>query len=135
MPRTTAEESENWTKTLEVAGAKGMAPLAVAKIANVGVELVLIVVVTLAAGAARHTDVDGFVWQIVKVKGSVVEPVFAVAVIDAPDPMLTVATAKAFEPFVPGIATIPSPVCVAASAIISGTGVVDAENNSVLTPG
>src|SRR5215813_14893286 len=49
-------------------------------------------------------------------------------------PTFTVATAKAPVPFVPGILAIPSLVGVATNAKMSGTGVVEAERSTVLSP-
>ena len=56
------------------------------------------------------------------------------AVIDALAPTFTVATAKAFEPVVPVMCRMPSFCAVAASAMMSGTGVVEAEKKKVLRP-
>ena len=58
----------------------------------------------------------------------------AEAVMMSAAPTLTVATANAPAPLVPGRSTIPLPLGVAASAMMSGTGVVEAESNSVLSP-
>jgi hypothetical protein len=102
-PRTTAFASLNSTKMRLVAGEKGTTPLAVAKIAKVGVALALIVVVTLDAGDARHCPEVGLVWQRLIANGSVADPVFAVAVIAALSPTLTVATANALEPDLPAM--------------------------------
>ena len=60
-PRTTLFASANSTKMRVVAGAKGIAPLAAPKNANVGVALALTVVVTLALGAAMQAPLEGFV--------------------------------------------------------------------------
>jgi len=49
-------------------------------------------------------------------------------------PTLTVATAKAPEPEVPVMCRMPSFIAVAASATISGTGVVEADNSKLLSP-
>jgi hypothetical protein len=59
--------------------------------------------------------------------GNVAAPVLAVAVIDALDPTLTDATAKAFEPDVPVMWRMPSFCAVAANVTTSGTGVAEAE--------
>ena len=56
---------------------------------------------------------------------------FAVAVIEALAPTLTVATAKAPEPEVPAMCRMPSFIAVAASATISGTGVGEADSSNV----
>jgi|SRR5215468_2316940 len=56
------------------------------------------------------------------------------AVIVAPAPTFTVATANTPVPDVPGMFTIPSPLSVATKAITSGTGVVDADIRTVLIP-
>jgi hypothetical protein len=91
-PRTTPVESLNWTKMRLSAASKGMAPLAVPKMEKVGVALVAMVVVTLAAGLAKHCPVCGFVSHRVGASGRVAAPVLAVAVIDDAAPRLTVAT-------------------------------------------
>src|SRR4029453_432491 len=67
--------------------------------------------------------------------GSVALPVSAEAVILPLAPTFTVATANAPVPFIPEIFTIPSLVVVAAKATMSGTGVDDAENKRVFSPG
>ena len=59
---------------------------------------------------------------------------FAVAVIEAPAPTFTVATAKAFEPVVPVMCRMPSLLAVAASATMSGTGIAEADRSKVLRP-
>ncbi len=60
-PRVTPAESLNRTKTRFVAGSKGTVPVAMRKIANVGVLLVSICTVTLPLGAERQIPVEGFV--------------------------------------------------------------------------
>ncbi len=79
-----------------LAGSNGTPPRAVAKIPKVGVALVLIVVLTRELRDEVHRPLVGSVWQRLIASGKVAEPVFAVAVIDAPAPTFTVATAKAF---------------------------------------
>lgn len=64
--------------------------------------------------------------------GSNALPVSADAVMFPVAPTLTVATAKAPEPFVPGMSTMP-PVA-AAKATMSGTEVIDAESSKVFSP-
>src|SRR5262249_60979811 len=63
--------------------------------------------------------------------GNATSPVSAVAVIVPAAPTLIVATANAPAP---ATLTTPSFAIVAASATMSGTGVGDAENNSVFSP-
>src|SRR5579864_342207 len=130
-PRTLPFESANWTKTRLLAGSNGTVPLPVTNIPKVGVWPVLIVVVALEEGVERHMPLVGLVWHTAKLTGRLAEPVLAVAVITPEAPTLTVATANAPVPLVPGISTIPgSPD--AASATTSGTGVVEADTSSVL---
>src|SRR5271170_6553088 len=117
-----------------VAGKNGTPPLAVAKIATVGVALALIVKVALGPTAEMHWPLVGLVWQRLMASGSVAAPVLAVAVIEAPAPTLTVATAKAFEPVVPVMCRMPSFCAVAASATTSGTGVAEPDSSKVLSP-
>ena len=62
-------------------------------------------------------------------------PVSTVAVMSAPAPTLTVATAKKPVPVVPGIFAMPSFVTVAPRATMSGPGEVVAVSRSVFTPG
>src|SRR5262245_5159118 len=88
--------------------------------------------VTLGPGGERQLLVFGSVSQMVRVTGTGTPPVSAVAVIEFPAPMLTVATAKTPVLVVPGMLTIPASA--AASATTSATGLVDAERSSVLTP-
>src|SRR5262245_60776709 len=67
--------------------------------------------------------------------GNVAFAVSADAVILPPAPTFTVATANAPVPLVPGIFTMPgSGGGVAAKATMSGTGVVEADNNNVFSP-
>jgi hypothetical protein len=103
--------------------------------AKVGVALALIVVEALDAAVPRHRPVAGLVWQIERASGKLAAPVLAVAVIAAVAPTFTVATANAFAPELPGMWRMPSLVAVAASATMSGTGVAEAESNSVFRPG
>jgi hypothetical protein len=70
--------------------------------------------------------VAGTLSQIDRITGKLTAPVSADAVIMSWLPTFTVATAKALEPVFPGRLTMPSPVCVAAKATISATGVSDA---------
>jgi hypothetical protein len=134
-PRVTPFPSVRRTKMRDVPGANGIAPLAVAKIANVGVAFAAIVTVALGPGVIglMHTLVVGLVWQIESATGKVAELESAVAVMEAAAPKFTVATAKAPEPALPAISTMPgSPL--AAKATMSGTGVADAESSRVLRP-
>jgi hypothetical protein len=117
-----------------VCGTNGTLPLAVAKMAKVGVALALIVVVTVEPIEEMHWPLIGLVWQRLMASGNVAAPVVAVAVIEALAPTLTVATAKAFEPLVPMMCRIPSFCAVAASATMSGTGVAEPDSNNVLKP-
>src|ERR1700757_1090347 len=94
-PRTVPFASLNSTKMRLVCGTKDTAPLAVAKIAKVGGALALIVVVTLGPVDEIHWPLVGLVWQRLIASGNVTAPVFAMAVIEALAPTLTVATAKA----------------------------------------
>ncbi len=133
-PRTVPDASLNATKMRLVCGTNGTLPLAVAKIAKVGVALALIVVVTVEPIDEMHWPLIGLVWQRLIESGKVAAPVGAVAVIEALAPTLTVATAKAFEPLVPVMCRIPSFIAVAANATISGTGVVEPDSSRVLSP-
>lgn len=67
--------------------------------------------------------------------GNVAPPVSARTVMTSSKPTLTEAIEKAAMPLAVGIDRMPSLVDVAASATISGVGVVDAERSSVLIPG
>ena len=102
--------------------------------ANVGVVPALTLEVTLFAGGDKQAPVPGFVSQINNAKGNVASPVSAVTEISPLAPTFTVATAKALAPKGPGSLTIPSPVGVAASATMSGTGTFDADSSSVFRP-
>jgi hypothetical protein len=133
-PRTTSLASLNSTKIRLVWGRNDTAPLAVAKMAKVGIALASIVVVTLDPIDEMHWPLIGSVWQRLMLSGNVAAPVVAVAVIDALAPTFTVATAKAFEPVVPLMCRIPSFCAVAANATVSGTGDVDADSSKVLRP-
>jgi hypothetical protein len=117
-----------------VCGTNGTLPLAVAKIAKVGVALALIVVVTLEPIDEMHWPLVGSVWQRLIASGKLAAPVLVVAVIAALAPTFTVATAKAFEPLVPVMCRMPSFCSVAASATMSGTGVAEPDSNNVLKP-
>ena len=116
------------------AGSNEIAPLAVAKMLKVGVALALIVVVTVAAGVARHWPFAGLLWQIVSLRGSVAEPVLADPVIAPLAPTLTDAVANAPVPAEPETRKMPSPVAVAESATTSGVRPVDPDSNSVVRP-
>ena len=126
--------SLNRTNTRLLAGSNGTLPEPCTKIVKVGVALALIVVLTVGPIAEVHCPDDGLVWQSVLVTGSEAAPVSADAVIDPVAPTLTVATAKAPAPFVPGILRMPSPDAVAPRATISGTGEVEADSNRVFRP-
>jgi len=62
----------NSTKMRFVAGTNDTGPLAVAKIAKVGVALALIVVENARRGGRRARADEGFVWHIVTASGRVV---------------------------------------------------------------
>ena len=62
---------------------------------KVGVSPAAIAVFTLRAGAEMHCAVEGFVRQRARLTGRPAPPVSAEAVIVAPAPTFTVATAKA----------------------------------------
>ena len=94
-----------------------------------------IVVVTLSAGGNKQVSVTGSISQIEIPTGRFAPPVSAEAVIVPPIPRFSVATEKTPVPLAPGIFTMLSLVRVAATATISGVGVSEAENESVLTPG
>src|SRR5262245_2255371 len=66
--------------------------------------------------------------------GNTRAPVFAETVIRPPAPTFTVATEHTPIPKSPRMFTMPSPLSVAMSATMSGTGVSDADRSSVLTP-
>lgn len=109
-------------------------PVLVAKNANVGVAPLAIGVVTgpeIGAGGLMQAPVAGLVSHRVMLTGKVALPVSALTAMVSPLPRFTVATANA--PLLAKV-TIPSPVGVAASATISGTGVFDADSNSVFRP-
>src|SRR5262250_791608 len=69
------------------------------------------------------------------VTGRDAAPVSAEAVTVPPAPTLAVATANTPLPVTPGTFTMPSLFSVAARAMMSGTGVAEADNRSVLIPG
>src|SRR5438270_8172848 len=123
----TLPESANTTKIRFAAGSSPIAPVAVAKIAKVGVAPPLICTVTLGPIGEMQTPVTGSVWQMDSDRGRTAPPVFAVAVIMSPIPTFDVATANAPAPGAAGMCRIPSPLAVAASATMSGTGVDDAD--------
>jgi len=131
----TPAESLKRTKILLVAGSKETFPVPSTKTPKVGASLASIVVVTLSADDNKQVSVIGSISQIEIPTGRFTPPVSAEAVIVPPTPMFSVATEKTPVPFAPGIFTIPSVVRVAAIATISGVGVSEAENQSVLTPG
>jgi hypothetical protein len=81
-----------------------------------------------------QTPVAGLVWQIERASGRRGAPVLAEAVISPLAPTFEVATTNAPDPAGPGMCRMPSPVAVAASATMSGTGETDADINSVLIP-
>jgi hypothetical protein len=87
-----------------------------------------------APGGDRHTPVEGFVSQIVKVRGKPRPPSSALAVTVPAAPILIVEVTKNPTPLVPGILTMPSFDAVAPTAMTSGTGVVDADRMNVFTP-
>jgi hypothetical protein len=126
--------SLNRTNILLCAGSKVTFPEAVAKTAKVGVAPAGMTDVTEGAIGEVHCPVAGFVEQIAKDSGSETLPVSAVAVIVPVAPTFEVATAKAPAPVGFGILTRPSLPGVAATATMSGTGVVEAEKSSVSSP-
>ena len=79
-----------------------------------------------------HCPVTGFVSHRKTFTGRIAAPVSADAMIFALAPTFTVATAKTPVPVAPGTSTMPP--LAAASATMSGTGVAEAENNSVFSP-
>src|SRR5262249_35659099 len=108
---------------------------------NVGVAFASIGVVTLGPAVPWQMPVAGVVWQIETLSGKLTFPVSAEAVIIAPAPTFTVATANTPTGGVVAAAavgfgtfTIPSWLIVAAKATISGVGVGDADNRIVLRP-
>jgi hypothetical protein len=131
-PRTTPPASANSTKTRFVAGSRAIVPLAVAKIANVGVAPALICTGTFGPMGEMQTPSTGSVWQIERPRGRGAEPVLAEAVINPLAPTFDVATTNAADPAGPGMCRMPSLVDVAASATTSGTGVGDADISNVL---
>src|SRR5437667_9175137 len=91
-------------------------------------------VVTLLPAGVRQAPVVGFVWQIAMLTGSVEFLVSAVTMIVPLAPTFTVATERTPAPETPCALAIPSLASVAASATMSGMGVLDAESNSVFNP-
>src|SRR5262245_9433446 len=123
-PRVTAP-SLNRTKTRLSAGLKFTVPVAVTKTLNVGCCPAPIVVVTLGAGGARHWP--AVVWHSVMVRGRDAEPVSAETVSVPLAPLLLVATTNALMLVDLGMSRINPGVGVSASAMISGTGVGEAD--------
>ena len=107
-------------------------PVPVTKTEYVGVASEKIVLATLLAGAERHAPVPGSVSQMDRTTGKVATT--DVTSITSVPPAFTVATVKAFEPLAPGKLRMPSPVGVVATAIISASAEIVAENNSVFDP-
>ena len=132
-PRTTPPASLNSTLIRLVAGSNGTVPVPVTNTEYVGVAPPATELVTLLVGTDRQAPVVGLVSQTDITSGKVTG-VLADAVIVAVLPTFTVATEKAFEPLVPDKLTMPSPVGVAASATISGTGEAEADSSSVFKP-
>src|SRR5262245_21985682 len=77
--------------------------------------------------------VAGLVWHMDRSIGRFAPPVSPETVIGPLAPTFTVATANAPIPFSPGISTMPGSL-LAASATMSGVGVVDADKSKVLRP-
>ena len=132
-PRTTSPVSLNSIMMRLLAASNGTLPVAVTNTEYVGVAPPLTELVVLLPGVDRQAPVAGFVSQMDTASGKVTDR-RSDAVIVAVLPTFTVATAKAFEPLVPGKSTMPSPVDVAASATMSGTGTFDADSSSVFRP-
>ena len=133
-PRTIPPPSVKLTWARLLARSSAIVSVAVAKKANVGVPPAEMVVVAVTAGEVglMQTPVDGLVSQTLSVTGSVADPVSALAVIVPVAPTLTVATAKA--PLPPADAGRSSTPVSVANAIISGTGVLEADSSRVLRP-
>ena len=107
------------------------------KKAKVGVASAAMDVVTgpkIGTVGLMHAPVAGSVSHSAMLTGKLALPVSAETVIVLFEPTFTVATAKAAEPVEAGRCTIPSPVSVAANAIISATGPLEAESSNVLIP-
>jgi hypothetical protein len=111
-----------------------MNALAVKNTENVGVPPALIWVVTVGPTADVHCPFWGFVWHKLRATGRVAFPSSAETVMLALAPTFDDATANAPLPTMFEILTIPSLLSVAERAITSGTGLVEAESRSVLTP-
>ena len=111
-----------------------MFPAPPTKIENVGVAFDPMVVTTLGCTGEMQAAVRGSVSHIETLRGKLASPVSTEAVTRPATPTFAVATEKAPVPVAPGILMIPSPESVAAIAIMSGTGVSDADSNRVLTP-
>lgn len=139
VPPRTLPDCTKFTKIRLEAGSNGTLPDAKANTAKVGVWPAPILTFTLGVAFDRQAPVVGFVRQTSKVKGRPPLPgdssSVGVTVIDPLAPRLDVATLKALAPDEPGIRSTPSPDVVAETATISGTGLLDAENSKVLTPG
>ena len=101
---------------------------------NVGVAPALICVSTVGAIGDVHSPVWGSVWHTLRTTGRAVFPVSAETVIPALAPTFVDATANAPLPTMFEIFTIPSLLSVLDRAMTSGTGMMDAESNSVLRP-
>ena len=111
-----------------------MFPKPLTKTANVGVALDSMVVATLDCTGEMQIPVRGSVSQIKTTTGKLVSPVPTDAVTRPAVPTFAVATEKALVPVTPGTLMIPSPEGANAIAMISGTGVSEAESNRALTP-
>src|SRR5262245_62060610 len=101
---------------------------------NVGVSAGGINRVTAGVGGPRQLAVVTFVSHMVMVMGNVALPTSADTVIMPVTPTFVVATAKAPMPVLAGTLTMPSFSSVAASAMMSGTGLEDAVRFSVFNP-
>ena len=110
----------------------GTVSLAERNTENVGVSPPLICVSAVGAAGCRQTPVTGSLRQIVTASGRIALPVLVDAVMSPEAPTLTVATENAPTP--PVTLAMPSPLIVAASATMSGTGVAEADRSSVLRP-
>src|SRR6266849_1442415 len=118
------------------AGLNGTSALAFRNTENVGVAPAAVVICAEAASGCRHTPVTGSDGQTSDMTGSVASPVSVETVSVPLDPTLAVATAKAPRAcWLNGTLRMPSPVAVAASAMMSGTALAENSRSTVLTPG
>src|SRR6185436_9611976 len=114
-------------KARRKAASRVITPEPCANTPKVGVALAEIVVVTLVPTADLHWPVAGTVSHRNRLTGTVARPVSTETVMVLEAPRLTVATENTPVRVAPGILAMPSPLKVAASATMSGTGVADAD--------